>query len=202
MKILSIVLSILIIMSSSNAFAHENATVDKVEKYLNKLTTLKANFTQTHNGGGKIKGTFMLNRPGKLRFEYAAPLKDFIVADGSYIHFYDGEMKQQSSTSIENSLANFFLRDNIEVSGDINISNIKEDGKNIELTITKNSVEEAGSISLFLTKNPIRLKSWEILDAQGIITKIALSNIQENVKLDENLFYYYDPEKKKLNVNR
>ncbi len=201
MKIFTLALALIIIMSSNNVLANKNTTINKVEKYLNNLTTLTAKFTQTHNGKNKVTGKFMLNRPGKLRFEYASPLKDFIVADGAYIHFYDAEMKQRSSTTIQDSLANFFLRETIEVSGDINVSNIKEDENNIELTITKTSLEDAGAISLFLSKNPIKLEKWEILDTQGITTTIALSNIKEGVKLDKNIFYFRDPENKKFNVN-
>ncbi len=64
------------------------------------LKTVKARFVQTAPDGGQTRGTFYLNRPGKLRFQYDPPLKDFVVADGLFIYFYDGELEQQSNAPI------------------------------------------------------------------------------------------------------
>ena len=65
----------------------------KAENYLRGLKTAKANFIQSTSSGLQLFGTFYLDRPGKLRFEYDA-LDDFVVADGIFIYFYDSELEE------------------------------------------------------------------------------------------------------------
>ena len=57
----------------------------KIETYLRGISTLKARFVQTDNYGQQTAGDFYLSRPGKMRFQYDAPLTDFIVALGPFI---------------------------------------------------------------------------------------------------------------------
>ena len=71
--------------------------ITQAESYFTGLKTVKSRFVQTSADGSQTRGTFYLNRPGKLRFEYDPPSKDFVVADGLFIYFYDGEMKQHAA---------------------------------------------------------------------------------------------------------
>ena len=58
--------------------------VQKAEEYLRGLTTAKADFIQRAHNGARLSGTFYLDRPGRLRFEYNE-VDDIIVADGFFI---------------------------------------------------------------------------------------------------------------------
>ncbi|TNE28950.1 MAG: outer membrane lipoprotein carrier protein LolA [Alphaproteobacteria bacterium] len=173
-------------------------TVSKIEKYLRELKTMKAHFTQTAPNGEKTSGVFYLQRPGKMRFEYDPPIEDFIVADGLFIYFYDAEMENQSSTAIGNSLADFILRENIRLSGDIKILGIEEgmieEKKTLEVTLTQTADPGAGNLTLIFRKDPMQLVSWVINDAQGLTTTVALWESHSNIHLpDESLFRYRDP---------
>lgn len=182
----------------------EQSDVARIESYLNNLKTLKARFIQTGADGNQAAGTFYLNRPGKLRFEYDDPVDDFIVADGMFIYFYDSQMKSQSSTTISNSLADFLLRENLSLSGDITVSDIEKtpDGKMILATLTQTSDPDAGSLTLGLLRKPdLQLKKWRVVDAQGGVTEVELFDIETGLKLDKDLFYYRDPEHTKPRYN-
>jgi len=173
-------------------------TVSKVEKYLRELKTMKARFTQTAPNGEKSSGVFYLQRPGKMRFEYDPPIEDFIVADGLFIYFYDAEMENQSSTAIGNSLADFILRENIRLSGDIKILAINdglvEKEKTVEVTLAQAADLGAGSLTLIFRQKPMQLLSWVIHDSQGMTTTVALWETHSNIHLpDESLFRYRDP---------
>lgn len=177
--------------------------INTVESYLNSLVTLQSHFIQTANDGRQATGTFMLKRPGRLRFEYDPPVKDFIVADGGFIYYYDGQMKQQSSTPISKSLADFFLRDELRLSGDISISDIKRmEDHLLYLTLVQSKDPLAGSLTLMFGENPLELKKWRIVDAQGLTTEVALSDTRTGVSFDNNIFHYYNPEKKESLINK
>ena len=176
--------------------------VKAVETYLNSISTLRAHFVQTTSDGKQVDGTFMLKRPGRMRFDYAPPLTDFIVADGSFITYYDGRMKQQSNVSIDKSLAGFFLRPNLKFSGDIRVSGVKRDNGILRVTLIQSGDPLAGSMTLVLTENPMQLKKWIVVDAQELVTKVALSNVESGVKFDDDIFHYYDPELKNTFYNK
>lgn len=199
------------LFSAANAAPHPAEerlkTVAKIEKYLHDLKTMKARFTQTAPNGEKTSGVFYLKRPGKMRFEYDPPVDDFIVADGLFIYFYDSVMEHQSSTAIGNSLADFILRDNIRLSGDIKILEIKEGlidkDKSLEVTLAQTADPGAGSLTLIFRQKPMQLVSWVINDAQGLTTTLALWEVHSNIHIeDETLFRYRDPKMERPQYNK
>lgn len=178
------------------------ADIAAVESYLNGVRTLKARFIQTAPDGKQVAGDFLLRRPGRMRFEYDAPVTDFIVADGIFVHYYDGEMKQGSRTLISKSLADFFLRENLKLSGDLDVTGLRRENGMLLVTLAESTNKSAGSLTLGFTEKPaLELKKWRVLDAQGAITEVELFNTVTGIKLDRELFHYYDPEKRKPQYN-
>ncbi len=178
------------------AFAETSATthpVEKAEQYLNQLGTAKARFLQTAPNGNQLIGTFYLNRPGKLRFEYDDPVKDFIVADGFLIYFYDAELGEQTNAPIGVTLADFLLRPDLRLRGEITVTEVKEGGELVQITMVQTDDPEAGALTLGFTKEPFALKKWRVTDSTGSITEIELFQLERNVQLADNLFIYANP---------
>lgn len=171
------------------------ASIAQAENYLQNLNTLKARFLQTAHNGSQLVGTFYLNRPGKLRFEYDEPVEDFIVADGFFIYFYDSELGEQSNAPIGQTLADFLLQPDIRLSGDILVENITRNENLLQIKIAQSADPAAGSLTLGFEENPFRLKKWRVTDAQGLITEIELFNVETGLDLDKSLFIYMDPKR-------
>lgn len=168
--------------------------IDQAESYFRGLKTAKARFVQTAPDGGQSQGMFYLSRPGKLRFQYDAPLKDFVVADGLFIYFYDGELGQQTNAPISQTLADFLLRKELRLTEDLKVTKILRAGGLMQMTIVQRNDPNAGAITLGFREKPFfELKKWRIRDAQGGITEIELIDTQVGVKLPNNLFTYHDP---------
>ncbi len=170
-------------------------SIVKAEDYLRTLTTARARFLQTSQDGTQLIGNFYLNRPGKLRFEYDDPVKDFIVADGFFIYFYDAELGEQSNALIGQTLADFLLRPDIRMDGDVLVKNIQRGGGLLQITLAQTADPEAGSLTLGFEENPMRLKKWRVNDAQGMITEVELFQLQTDVALADMLFIYSNPRK-------
>lgn len=176
--------------------------VKAAQDYLQNLKTLKARFIQTSNNGTQLGGDFMLKRPGRMRFEYDHPVKDFIVADGLMIYYYDAEMKEQKNTLISQSLADFFLRENVSFSGDVMVTDVKRADGLLQITLSQTKDPRAGSLVLGLTEKPeLELKKWRVVDAQGMTTEVELFDVISGIKMDNSKFHYYDPEHKKSRYN-
>ena len=187
---------------SGDSYANPNKDVQKVEQYLNGLTTARAKFIQIDPDGVRTSGTFYLNRPGKLRFEYDPPVNDFVVADGAFIYFYDAAVQEQSHAPIGQTLADFILRPNLNLGGDIIVTEVKRAAGLLQLTLVQAADPEAGSISLGFDESPLMLKKWRVVDPQGAITEISLADMQIDISLKDDLFYYRDPSRDVQRLNR
>ncbi|MDH5785947.1 MAG: outer membrane lipoprotein chaperone LolA [Chromatiales bacterium] len=71
----------------------------RLERFLNGLTTIKAGFVQTLNNASgelieKSEGIMAVQRPGMFRLEYQNPYEQMYVADGENIWFYDRDLEQ------------------------------------------------------------------------------------------------------------
>jgi outer membrane lipoprotein-sorting protein len=168
----------------------------KAQDYLQALKTAKARFVQTAYNGSQLTGTFYLNRPGKLRFEYD-DLDDFVVADGFFIYFYDAELQEQTNAPIGQTLADFLLRPGLTLDGDIQISNIKRGGDLLQISLVQAADPEAGSIILGFEENgaqkALNLKKWRVLDSIGNVTEVELFDLETGLKLPGELFVYQNP---------
>jgi outer membrane lipoprotein-sorting protein len=184
-------------MSAGDTIEDYAALVQQAGDYLNTLTTMKARFLLTAADGAQQIGTFYLDRPGKLRFEYDPPAKDFIVADGILIYFYDAQLKQQSNAPIGQTLADFLLRKKIKLNGDIKVLRVMRGGGLLQITVQQAKDPGAGTLTLGFTEGPMQLKKWRVVDAQNQTVEVELFQMETGVSLDDDLFVYRDPNPKK-----
>lgn len=179
----------------------DQAVIKQAENYLNALHMAKAHFIQTTPQGQKLPGTFYLNRPGKLRFVYDPPVRDFIVADGILIYFYDADMGEQSNAPISQSLGDFILRKHISLSGELKVTNVQTDDQTVSLKIVQTADPAAGSLTLTFGRDPFVLKKWVVVDSQNLTTSVELSDLQTDVTLPPGLFVYVKPKSGKTKYN-
>ena len=170
--------------------------LQQAQNWLSNLKTAKARFQQVDYQGNTLNGTFYINRPGRLRFEYDDPVKDYIVADGYLIHFYDGSSGQTNSGPIGSTLADFILRDGNRFDEKVNVESIRERDGMVQIALSQKDQPGMGELILNFAKNPFTLKSWQIIDAQGLTTNIVLSDLQNVATLPTTLF-----QMRNLNLN-
>ncbi len=169
--------------------------VADIEYYLNNLGSAQARFVQTTHDGTQLVGTFYLDRPGKLRFQYDPPIEDFVVADGVFIYFYDSQLQEQTNAPIGQTLADFFLREDIDLSDDVTVKSLRRGGDLLQVELVQTMDPEGGSLTLAFIEDPLTLKKWRIVDAQGLITEIELFYLKTGVTHQSGLFSYIAPQK-------
>lgn len=178
--------------------AEQQALTQKVESYLNGITTMKAQFSQATQDGSITGGMFYLWRPGRLRFEYDVPRgadgADYIVADGRFVNYWDHAVKNYSNAPIGSTLADFLLRKRISLSGDLKVKSVARPSENrLLLTLIQADTPEAGDVRMLFTENPLQLQKWRVTDASGSVTEVSLSEIETGTKLDPRLFVFKAP---------
>jgi outer membrane lipoprotein-sorting protein len=172
--------------------AAAQADIAQAEQFLQGLHDAKARFLQTAPDGTQQIGTFYLSRPGRLRFNYDNS-KDYVVADGYFIYFYDSQTGQQTNAPIGQTLADFLLRKNISLHGDLTVESVIHTNGLILIKVVQTNNKNAGSLTMAFVDNPFHLKKWRVVDGAGSVTEVELFQLQNNVDLDHGMFAYTDP---------
>ena len=172
----------------------DQADVARVEAFLNDIRSLEARFTQLSDSGAVSEGVFYMQRPGRLRFEYAPPSPILIVGTGKTIVFYDARLGQVSYVPIKSTPLAFLADEKIAFNGTTEVVRVDRDPGAIAVTLADQTRRNQGTITLIFSDSPMRLRMWRITDAQGKVTTIALSNTRINITLDQELFRFVNPD--------
>ncbi|WP_342241636.1 LolA family protein [Inquilinus sp. OTU3971] len=168
--------------------AQDRADLQRVEQYLGSLTTVKADFVQTTNNTDLYRGHFYLKRPGKMRLEYEPPIDFMYIADGTWLTYYDAELRQRKDVPLGSTIADFITRANVKLSGDVTVVKVGRGNNLLSVQLVQTDKPEDGSLTLNFTANPMILQSWVAVDQQGTVTQVDLTGIQPGVQLDNSLF--------------
>jgi len=162
--------------------------IEQVERYLNNIRTLRADFPQIAQDGRTSQGRVYLERPGRLRFEYDPPEQLVMVARDWRLVVHDGRTDQTSTLPVDRTPLGILLSERIRLGGPVTIRSIAEISSELHLTLFQTEDPAQGELKLIFGLSPIELRRWEVLDAQGKRTRVLLENVELNVPLDDRLF--------------
>ena len=168
--------------------AQDRADLQRVEQYLGSLTTVAADFVQTTNNTALYRGHFYLKRPGKMRLEYEPPISYMYIADGTWLTYYDADLKQRKDVPLGSTIADFITRANVKLSGDVTVTKVSRGNNLLSVQLVQSDKPNDGSLTLNFGTNPMLLQSWVAVDAQGTVTQVDLTGIRPGVQLDNKLF--------------
>jgi outer membrane lipoprotein-sorting protein len=172
----------------------EAETVAEVERYLDGLETIRADFEQLAPDGGYSTGTLYLQRPGKLRFDYDPPSEILLIATDWRLIFQDASVKQVNVIPLRETPLGFLLAEDVRLSGDIEVTTVARHDGEIALEIVRTDARDQGKLVLVLGERPLELRRWSVTDAQGLTTQVILNDLETNQPLDPGLFRWRDPQ--------
>ena len=167
----------------------QTAALKDVSKYFTDLKQLKGNFNQTNADGKRLRGKFLVKQPGRFRFDYGSGSKMIIVSDGQYLSIQDLDMKTDSSWELDRTPFRLLLRKDVDLARDAAILDVQDVDDLVIVTLQDKSPDTPGRIKLFLGKTPaLELKEWVTTDAQGIDTRIEISDLNHTEDIAADLF--------------
>lgn len=167
-----------------------NRDLTRIENYLNGLTTVSARILQAGPDGSVAEGDFYLARPGRLRIQYDPPSPLLIVADGTWLNYYDAQLKQAERMRIESTPASVVVRPHIRFGDGINVTEYKRKDETIRVTLENAREPGSGSLTLVFSDSPLLLRQWVVIDPDGRETKVTFTQFENGVKLDERFFEF------------
>ena len=140
--------------------------------------------------GSRTKGSFYIQKPGKVRFEYDDPSPISIIADGSSVVVRDNRLATQDLYPLSQTPLRYLLSDRIDLIRDTNVVSVSADDTYITVVIEEKQLVIGTSrlMMMFGAKDTV-LKQWTVTDPQGYDTTIAVYNLDtSSKKLDATMF--------------
>jgi outer membrane lipoprotein-sorting protein len=169
--------------------AQQTKIVQKVSDYFESLQGLKGAFVQIDSNNNRMKGKFFVKRPGRFRFDYALPSRQVIISDGESLAIQDLDLNNEDRVSLDQTPFRMLLRKNVDLLRDAKITDVQQADDLIVLGLEDKDPDAPGKIKLYsATKPSMELKEWVTTDAQGLDTRVELSQLEKSDDLDGNLF--------------
>ena len=172
--------------------AEQRAELTRVSSYLNGIRSLKGNFVQIDPNGDLEQGEFYLSKPGRMRFQYLPPNPLLIVSDGNTVAVKNAKLKTVDRYPLTDTPLDLILGDKIDLNSNLAITGMTEDPASIVIHARSQSSHAQGDISIAFAKEPLELRQWTVIDAQGLSTTVALKDVETGVALPEDLFVLRD----------
>ncbi len=167
----------------------QTAAIDTVNRYFNALSNLRGRFVQIDPDQKQTRGKFYVNKPGKFRFDYAAPSRKIVVSDGRFLAIQDLDLRNEDVYQLDNTPFRILLRRDVNILRDARVLAVSQDADRIALTLTERGPDATGEITVILSLKPKpAMAGWTTRDAQGLETKITVSDLDIPEKLDSKLF--------------
>lgn len=178
----------------------EEADTQKAKDYMAAIVSMRADFVQIAPNNNVSAGKLVLERPGKIRFDYDDPSPLLIVGDGKVINLIDYELRQVTKWPIMRTPLRPLVSQDIVYGKDVKITGVARDAAAIGVTMVDPKNERDGELRLVFTREPFALSRWEVTDAQGNITIVALANVQTNIAVEKKAFRFDDPRPKRRRI--
>lgn len=141
------------------------------------------------SGDRRSEGKVYIQKPGKMRFEYAEPATLDIVADGMTVAVIDHKLATQDFYFIWQTPLKFLLKDRIDLLRDLAVTDVTSDPDNVTITVVDQETFGGTSrIKLMFDPASFQLKQWEVTDPQGNETLVSLFNVDRSTPPDPSVF--------------
>ena len=169
------------------------SALSNINNYFNSFRTMEGKFIQFGPHGEQSEGNFYISRPGKIRFDYAPPVKLDVISDGRNVAIRDGRTATSDYYPLSKTPLRYLLADNIDLTSGI-VNEVREEPDLIALIINEDSRFVKGKLTLIFDRQTYQLKQWIVTDAQGLNTSVAVYNTTTGASLDPSLFRinYYE----------
>lgn len=185
------------VVLAAPASAADSADMAHLKAHISGVHTMTANFTQTDSRGRVSTGKMVLERPGKVRFEYGTG-DLLLVANGKTLTLIDYQVGQKSSWPLNRTPLGVLLSNSPDLKGRAQI--IPSANSNV-VSVRARDPAQYGSVTLVFMRSGtapggLALYGWTAIDGQNRRTTVKLSDVRYNVPVSASAFTYADPKKK------
>ena len=186
--------------TAQTATATAAAVARRVDEHYNHLHTLQAHFEEQYSGMGMERaesGTLLLERPGRMRWNYSEPAGKYFLLDGRYAYFYavgNEQVTRMRASQLDDLRSPLrFLLGHTRIAAELDGLTMRAAGAEIVLSgVPHGAARRIGSVELTVTADG-RITVMLIRELDGSVTRFSLSGEQDNPKLAPETFHFTAP---------
>lgn len=179
--------------SAAGLSAADRALVGQAAASLQALKSAKGRFIQTDANGATSQGTFYLQRPGKIRFEYDPARPLLVVSDGYNVKVYDRALKTFDQYPLGQTPLSLLLAREVSLDKGVIVDRVERRTGGFAITARDGRKQAEGRIELLFAGPNAQLREWTVIDPQGQRTRVRLNGVAPVASLDPKLFVLRDP---------
>ena len=157
---------------------------------------MKGQFTQIGPRWRVSNGIFYILKPGKMRFEYAAPNPFLVVSDGDWVYVKNRKRNRVDHYPLTATPLRLILDKKVNFFKETKIKAVEQTDELTTVTLQDSSSFASGPLVLVYDKTARQLQQWVIVDDRGRRTTVSLSNIEKGVNPNPKLFVMKLPRSK------
>ena len=178
-----------LVMAMALPAAAEKLSLNELSSYLNGLRTATGAFTQINGDGTISTGTIYINRPGRIRFEYAPPDNTLVIAGAGSVAIFDPKSNVGPETyPLSRTPLSIILANRVDLAQARMVVAHGYDGTATTVTAQDPQNPEYGNIRMVFTGNPVQLRQWVINDDAGNSTTVVLGDLRTGTSIAARLF--------------
>ena len=202
----SVVLAVLFAADGRAADPTASQLAEAVQREYDAVKDFSADFVHTYQGGVLKKqlterGTVLIKKPGRMRWDYTAPEKKQFVSDGSKIYFYIPADKQVMVSPVpadEATTPALFLAGKGRLTSEFTPSFVElpaglPAGSRALKLVPKSKQPDYDWLILAVDPATLAIRGLVTVDAQGGTSTFAFTNLKQNVGLADNQFTFKIP---------
>lgn len=164
-------------------------TVSALSDHFAAVPTMTGEFLQFNPDGQQTGGTFYLERPGRIRFNYEKPNPVEVISNGKTVAVHNRKLKTWDFYPLDKTPLKLLLADKIEFSPKT-VRSVTNDTDMTTIVMGDDKIFGDSEITLMFDPNDFDLRQWTIKDAKGAETSVMVFNVQKNVTIPEKLFKF------------
>jgi len=181
------------------ALADSEIPLDSLSRYLNGLTTAETTFRQINPDGTSSSGRVIIQRPGRMRFEYAKPDRTLVLASAGQVAIFDPKSNQPPEQyPLAKTPLNLILGDKVDLQNARMVVDHHQEGALTLVTAQDPAHPDYGTLELGFSQNPVALRQWVVTDGNGAQTIVLLDALTTGQSYSSFLFSITDETEKRI----
>ena len=168
--------------------ADQQQSLQKINAFLNSFQSLKSDFTQISSKGQATQGILLISKPGKLRFEYAAPNPMLIVSDGKWLTIKNRLKEKGDQFPLSATPLRLVVSPKVDLAAETDVIGFESKDGITSISLADRKGGLGGYIVLVFDEQRNQLQQWVIVDGKDRRTTVQLANIETGGKFDPKLF--------------
>ncbi|MBO0662194.1 outer membrane lipoprotein carrier protein LolA [Jiella sp. MQZ9-1] len=173
-------------LSAAKAQESSGAVAQRIADHFASIQAMYGDFVQFDPNGRQQEGKFYIERPGKVRFDYAnSPLR--VIADGSNVAINNKKLNTWETYPLSQTPMKLLLSRRIDLS-QANIQSVKVDPDLVTIVMGDRSIFGNSRITMMFDAKTDDLKQWIIRDKQGKDTSVMIYNVKTGGNIQDSAF--------------